>query len=821
VSAYQIDRGLLQRLASQMSRGEVILFTGAGFSLGAQGRNGEPVPTVAQLKEKLWAIAFPGEALDEASSMGDIFEVAVVTARNATQQLFESTLRIDTNTLTEEYAVWFSMPWARIYTLNVDDLDEAVARTYDVPRTLEVISAVAQEPIVSRDSLLSIHLNGVLGDFPNVTFSQRQYGERLAQPDFWYQSLVRDLRSSPVVFVGTTLDEPSLWQHIEMRGRQGAGRELRPGSYLVSPSLPLARRAILKEHFNIDWIPLGAGEFVRDVLGQLGDAQRAGILHFAMRGAVGMEHALLSVAELRNEPSQDLREYLMAREPVWADLGPEGFAVAREFEGRIQDEVDAADARALLITGTGGSGKSTTLMRYALERQAGGADVRWVDLTTEVSIPRLRRAIRESGADVVVIDDADSFGSQTGPLIAELLEDNEGLFVVAGLRASRYEALEIEHHLQHQTFVQLTVPLLEDTDIELLLDSLTRAHRLGVLRGKTRAEQRESFRGAAGRELIVAMIEATTGERFDEKINRECRDLGRETGLIYAVAALATSLRADLSRQEIVLASGDSTNEGLNRLQGLVNQHLLVATRAGRLRIRHRIIAEKALEYFRSQHQLAEPIRGLMFAFAVGIDRTRYPRGREGGLLVRLMNHDWLIRYLRGDRDGIRAAYDAVEDLMAWDYHYWLQRGSFEVEVGDLQLAQNLLEQARSLASDDYKVQTEWAYLTIKRASHHPEALESRDKVEEAFLELEDAVARRGHEDSYPAHVMGSQGLSWVRQAPLTDTEKLGVLARLRSVVESALEDHRTDGSIRQLARDLEQEYLLVGAVRPPENLGR
>ncbi len=798
-----------------MSRGEVVLFTGAGFSRGAHGRGGEPTPSVSELKEKLWAIGFPGADFDEASSLGDIFEVAVRTSRNRTEALFQSALAIEAASLAEDYAVWYSMPWARIYTLNVDDLDEAVARTFDLPRPLEIVSAVNQEPLSSRDTLLSVHLNGTLDDFPNVTFSQRQYGERLAQADLWYQALVRDLRASPVVYVGTTLDEPSLWQHIEMRGRHGHGRELRPGSYLVSPSLPAARQAILKDHFNIDWIPLQADDFVREVLSQLREAQREGIRHFTAQGAVGVPaHALLSVAELRSQQSADARDYLLGREPLWADLGPDGYAVWREFEAGIQEQLDDVGARALVVTGTGGSGKSTTIMRFALERQAQGDDVRWVDLSAEVSIPRLRGAIRESSADVVVIDDADSFGSQTGPLLSELLAENENLLVVAALRASRYEALGIERHLDEQQFVQLTVPLLEDADIDLLLDSLTRAQRLGVLRGKSMEEQRDLFRRAAGRQLLVAMIEATTGERFDEKVNRECRDLDPETGLMYAVTAVATSLRTDLKRQEIVLASGDTTNEGLNRLQGLLNQHLLITTPAGLIRLRHRVIAEKSVEYFRRQAQLAPAIRGLMFALATGIDRRAYPRSREGRLLVRLMNHDWLIRHLPGDREGIRAAYDAIEDLVGWDYHYWLQRGSFEVEVGDLQLAQNLLEQARALAPDDYKVQTEWAYLMIKRAAQNPAALESRGRVDEAFIELEDAVSRRGHQDSYPAHVMGSQGLSWVRQAPLTQEEKLGVLARLRGVVETALEYHPTSSEMRQLARALEQEYLLVGAVQ-------
>lgn len=660
---------------------------------------------------------------------------------------------------------------------------------------------------------MSVHLNGALEDFPNVTFSQRQYAERLVQPELWFQTLVADLRAMPVVYVGTTLDEPSLWQHIEMRGRKQQGRELRPGSYLVSPSLPAARRAILKDHFNVDWIPLSAEGFAREVLGQLEGAQREGIRHLVAGAAGPHGSVLLDVADLRTQPAQDLREYVMGREPVWADLSEEGFAVTREFEASLKPAIDEAGARALLLTGTAGSGKSTTLMSFALQRQAEGRDVRWVDMTRDISIPRLRAAIRESGADVIVIDDVDSFGRQAGPLLAEILADVTDMFVVATVRASRYAALGIESALDGFPFAQVTIPLLEDVDIDALLDTLERAQRLGVLRGQSRDEQRAAFARRAGRQLLVAMIEATTGERFDEKIQRECRDLGPDSGLMYAIVALATAERTSLTRQEVALASGDTSNEGLNRLQGLINQHLLVTDRAGRLAVRHRVIAEKAIDHYRGERQLGEAVRGLMFALAAGLDRTRFPRGREGGLLVRILNHDWLIRHLPADRESIRSAYGAVEDLLAWDYHYWLQRGSFEVETGDLQLAHNFLEQARALAGEDYKVQTEWAYLAIKRAAQNPAALGARERVDEAFGELEDAVDRRGHQDSYPAHVMGSQGLSWVRSAPLTQGEKLGVLARLRAVVDAALEHHRAAPDLRQLAADLEREYLLVGAV--------
>ena len=49
----------IARLRSQMARAEIILFTGAGFSVGASNRQGQRLPTTAQLKEELWELCYP------------------------------------------------------------------------------------------------------------------------------------------------------------------------------------------------------------------------------------------------------------------------------------------------------------------------------------------------------------------------------------------------------------------------------------------------------------------------------------------------------------------------------------------------------------------------------------------------------------------------------------------------------------------------------------------------------------------------------------------------------------------------------------------
>jgi hypothetical protein len=48
----------------------VVLFTSARFLLGATARDGQPIPTVSELKRMLWEIAFPGEEFDDASTLG-------------------------------------------------------------------------------------------------------------------------------------------------------------------------------------------------------------------------------------------------------------------------------------------------------------------------------------------------------------------------------------------------------------------------------------------------------------------------------------------------------------------------------------------------------------------------------------------------------------------------------------------------------------------------------------------------------------------------------------------------------------------------------
>ncbi len=163
---------------------------------------------------------------------------------------------------------------------------------------------------------------------------------------------------------------------------------------------------------------------------------------------------------------------------------------------------------------------------------------------------------------------------------------------------------------------------------------------------------------------------------------------------------------------------------------------------------------------------------------------------------------------------SIREIYLFLEDTLSWDYHFWLQRGSLEVEAGDLDVAENFLNSARSLAQKrDYLVDTEYAYLMLKKSAKHPHATGASERAKKALRELEDVMRQHGSKEAYSFHVYGSQGLSWARRAPVTRDARLKLLERLLTAVDKGLELHPKNGDLQRLRNDLQRQYMMMAVV--------
>jgi hypothetical protein len=417
----------------------------------------------------------------------------------------------------------------------------------------------------------------------------------------------------------------------------------------------------------------------------------------------------------------------------------------------------------ILISGTSGSGKSTALMKAALRLSATGEEVGWVDPEEDFTPRDIRSYVRQQRKPyALVIDDADLYGSQLTPLLRELMSGEFPAIVLIGIRSGRVERFINSRVLDDSMLVETTVPLLTDDDIEKLIDVLIRENRQGMLRGRPRSDQVALFREQSGRELLVAMIQATSGKKFSEKVIEEFLELSTEQARIYGLVAVSSSFRFGMSSQDILIALADETNASLNAIETLASRKLLRRGSDGTVFLRHRVIAEVVRDYLQTNGFLSTILQGLAAVAASRSVELRQSGSRARRILRSILNHDFLIRSL--GVESTRNLYGSLEEILSWDHHYWLQRGSFEVERGDLSLAQNFLSQARGLAPEDPYVETEWAYLLFSQANANPTGASAEQAVEDATAILQVQMNQPNRRDGYPFHVMGSQGLAWSRR---------------------------------------------------------
>jgi hypothetical protein len=269
-------RDAIEALLEALDRRELVLFTGAGFSAGACDREGLELPTSEHLVEDLWAICFGPEPYDGESSLQDLYDVAATRHSEALARYLRTRLCVGGDRVGRHHAAFFTAPWRRVYTINVDDVELAVAEHFQLTRPLRLVTpehshdwtrAPELEPF-DPDVLEVVHLNGRVSDDPrSVTFSTLQYAARLTGAEPLYAGVARELLRYPFVFCGTRLEEVILWQHLHATlESENTHPRARPRSFLVSRHVSRAR-ALLLEDFNVTWLPMSVEDLAEELLG--------------------------------------------------------------------------------------------------------------------------------------------------------------------------------------------------------------------------------------------------------------------------------------------------------------------------------------------------------------------------------------------------------------------------------------------------------------------------------------------------------------------------------------------------------------------------
>jgi hypothetical protein len=757
------------------------------------------VPSAAALSKALWALSFGNDPYDPSTQLQDIFETAQSRKPKELALLLREHFTIDPKSCRPWHTELLTMPWLRIYTLNIDDLAlKALSETTETRPVRAVSALTGNAPIFDDGRLSIIHLNGMLEDGPlNVTFSRSQYAQRRGV-DPAYVQLNNDLLFRPVIFVGTGMEEGPLWEHLEMRGhRPGRNqRELRPRSYLVTPSLNKSKETLLSR-YNVVWLPMTGEEFNEKVLNKIPESRASGqrALKSMSSSAGTVQERFTKVTELSSHDVAT-EEYLLGAEPTWADITSNKVATRDCFDElwEIISEHRSTPTRKqlLVLTGTAGTGKTSALMVAAMRLEAEGVPVAWLDADSMFSRQNFKLALsKETELGALFINDADVYESRLSYFLRDVLEHDSRTVVVCETRSSKVDRIINTHELGDAEVREYTVPSLGNNDIDAILDVLDREHRLGRLKGMDRSARRSVFEGLAGRQLLVAMHIATNGREFEERVKEELQDLLPLDQFIYGVVCVATAHRFVLRQEDIGIACSDENTAWLQSLDSLVRRKLILPHREGAFRGRHRMIAQLVYDSLVEQGKLYSIINALV---RIGATKTTKYSRRESThvrLLHAFINHNQMKRGVGIEQ--ARQIYSDYEDALAWDAHFWLHRGALELETNNLDRAENFLSQAKSIDADNIFIDNEIAYLWFKKAIHRPTDLSSPSLVDAAILTLNDIADRRPDQVAHAYHIMGQQGLAWATVGITEPDKKRVFLERLLVKVKIAQRQEPTE----------------------------
>ena len=76
IDEQKLEKHYKPHLRGQLKQGQVILFTGAGFSRGVKNIHGDSFPGVGELVKAYWDICYPDSPVDEQVTLQDLYDAA-------------------------------------------------------------------------------------------------------------------------------------------------------------------------------------------------------------------------------------------------------------------------------------------------------------------------------------------------------------------------------------------------------------------------------------------------------------------------------------------------------------------------------------------------------------------------------------------------------------------------------------------------------------------------------------------------------------------------------------------------------------------------
>ena len=718
---------LPQPLVDQVRQGNAVLFLGAGATIGACKPTGEKPPLGNELREKIAKQFLADDYSSE--SLSWVSELAISATDLFKVQDFIADQFRDLKPADYHYLVP-TFRWRGIATTNYDCIIENVynASSKALQKIVPFLSNADRVDSKLRDpsSLALLKLHGCI----TLTHERKlpliltidQYATYRDERTRIFQMLEEWGSENSIIFVGHRLLDTNLRGILLDLSQRLPSR---PRYYLVRPSV----NTIERDFWNEKHISVLDGTF-EDLLKELDSAILKSMRPLVAKLDIG--HPISLRFTIRSKPSPALLEFLANdfeyvhkniiskdgnASHFYSGFGLDWYPIKSNLDVRrgltdkllediiLRPEEDRPSMVELyVIKAEAGAGKSVLLRRLAWDsaNNAGVLCLRSRGITAP-SFEALRELSEATGERLFLfIDNAADYCATIRALIEFARSRKLRLTVITAERLNEWnihcDSLEVYLSDNYQ------LHYLNHSEIEKLLKLLSDHGALGNnLTGMTHEAQVKEFEKRSGRQLLVALHEATHGRPFEEILLDEYAGIvPPEAQRLYLTVCVLNRLKVPVRAGLISRVHGipfDQFKERFFKPLEHVVDIIEMPWGDYAYQARHTEIAQIVFEQVLtdSTERFNEYIR------IVGALNPIYTVDREAmrGVLRAKALNELFPKY-----EDANAIYTAAAQTLKDDAYIFQQRANYERirSNGNLRLAQTLLEKARRLDPSDSTV---------------------------------------------------------------------------------------------------------------------
>ena len=797
-------------LLDQVKDGNVVILMGAGASVGARNSKGECPPTGQELS-RLIADKFLGSSHRD-DPLAFVSELAISESDLFTFQEF---VRIIFEDFQPDafHQLLPSFSWHGLATTNFAlVIERAYAKTNH--RVQDLVPFIkngdrVEERLKSLKGLPYLKLHGCItqtaDENTRLIITVDQYLTYREGRSRVFGHLLEWAYEHPIVFVGHSLSDPDIRHMLQELGKA----DQRPRFFTVTPTLSEPEKR-LWEGRRVTALQGTFEDLLQALDNELPSVFRGVVVHtadselpiserFVVRDRdlgvackdfldADVEYVRLGMPSDTIPPELFYRGYNGKWSPIEQNHDVRrGLADTILSDVILGNELGTTDGLDLIvIKGHAGFGKSVLLRRIAWE-----AAITYEKLCLfrqdhgRIAFEPLREIYQLTNERIFLfIDNAGEIANALGVLARRVRREKLPITIICSERHNEWNmACEALNEFVTEDY---DVRYLSSKEINELLELLERHRSLGTLERATPEERKKIFVEGAGRQLLVALHEATLGKPFEDIIADEYAEIrpkrAQEVYLAVCVLnRLDVPVRAGLIARSFGISFTDFQENFFQPLERVVLTAFDKRTRDHTYSARHPHIAQIVFDRI----LLSIDDRYRMYVDLLNALNIDYDSDRSA--FRKLIRGRSLVEVLPEHR-MVEDVYNICQTIAPDDPYLYHQMAIYEMQRsgGNLLKARDYLQRAKQLAPNDNSITHSIAELLLSLGLSSHTQLEFDSRLDEAER-LVDSITGPYGKSSYAFHTLAKIGNARIEKM-LHDTDDELDNARFMSLVRNTEE---------------------------------